>query len=233
MWRSISARTPALRSAARGEPGVEVPEPFFRHPHVREQDLHRRPVRVPALDELHRRDADPLLVDLRRRARHRAGDRAAHVRPVLAHRREEHPDAIVEDRIDQRNVVQVGAAEVRIVGDHDVARRKIGAEPLQRRLHRPGQRDDVRADVLGLRHDLATGIEQPAREVARLVDGHRARGTEHRGAHLAHDGNEALGDDFEGDRIDAGHVGGSPAGLEDHAGVLRTGSKDLTYPAVM
>ena len=68
--------------------------------------------------------------------------------------------------------------------------------------HRPRQRNDVPGIVLGNRNCIAARIHDHAGEVARLVEHRRIRHAGERGAHLAHDGDETLLDDLQGDRID-------------------------------
>src|SRR5262249_14926147 len=125
-----------------------------------------------------------------------------HVGPVLADGRKEDQAAVLEERIDQRDVVEVRPASIRIVEEDHVARREVVTELRHRGLDGPRQRHHVGADVLGLRHDLRGGVEEPAREVLRLVDRHRPRGPEHRGAHLAHDRDQALRHHLERDGVD-------------------------------
>ena len=73
-----------------------------------------------ALDDLRRAEPEALLEDLGRVHR-RAGVLRADVEPVRARGGEADELAVVEDRPEDRDVVQVGAGEVRVVHDPDVA----------------------------------------------------------------------------------------------------------------
>ena len=208
-----------LRDAAGGEARLEVAEPLVGNAHVGEQEVERGLVHPPAFQDLERRDADALLVDLGRLAGHAAGHHAADVGPVGAHRRKEDQPAIAKDRIDDGHVVEMSAAGIGIVHENDVTRGERGAHLLHRRAHRPRHRHHVRADVLRLGDDLAVRREQPAGEVLGVVDGDRASGAAYRGAHLAHGGDQRLGQDFQRDRIEGGRHGSAPAQDETADGV--------------
>ena len=65
--------------------------------------------------DLDGRDADALLIDLGRLARHAARHHAADIGPMGAHGRKEDQPAVREHRIDDGDVVEVRAAGIRIV----------------------------------------------------------------------------------------------------------------------
>ena len=85
-----------FRDAARRQAGLEIAEPLVGNAHVGEQEIERGLVHPPAFEDLQRRDADALLVDLGRLAGHAAGHHAADVGPVGAHRRKEDQPALAE-----------------------------------------------------------------------------------------------------------------------------------------
>jgi hypothetical protein len=114
------------------------------------------------------------------------------------------PRAVVKHRRDQRDViVQVDAAEVRVVHEDAIARRQA-----LRPIGGDGSRHDVgeRAQVRRLRERLRDGaeltVEERAREIAARLDVGRVRGAAKRRAHLLGDGEERVPDDLEADGID-------------------------------
>ena len=77
-----------------------------------------------------------------------AGDAAADVGPVAVRLRVRDDLALVEDRPHDADVVEVRAADVRVVDREDVARVDVAAERLDHRLAGEVQRADVDGDVL-------------------------------------------------------------------------------------
>ncbi len=199
-----------LRAQAVGRGlGAEVARDLARAAEVRADHREEVAVDLAALHEPHRRDDQPLLVDL---ARHpdAAGSAASHVHVVrdVRHVAEERP--LVEHGGDERDVVQVHAAQVRVVDEDAVA----GGQPLGP-VGRDGLRHDVgeRAQVRGLGEGLGDGaqvaVEERAGEVAAGLDVGRVGGAPERRPHLLGDGEERVADDLEPDGID---VGGEGAG---------------------
>jgi hypothetical protein len=156
------------------------------------------------LDESHRRDDEPLLIDL---ARHPDAARSApahvHVMRDVGHVAQQH--AVVEDRRDERDVVEVDAAQVGIVDQDAVARR----QPLWT-VRADGARHDVRerAEMRRLREGLGDraqlAVEEGAREIATRLDVGGVGGAPQRGPHLLGDGEQRVADDLEADRIGVG-----------------------------
>jgi hypothetical protein len=124
--------------------------------------------------------------------------------------------AVVEDRRDERDVVEVHAAQVGIVDQDTVAgRQRVGAVGLDGARHDVGQRAQMRRLREGLGDRPQFRIEEGTREVAARLDVGRIGRAPQRGAHLLGDGQQRVADDLEADGID---VGGERAGRGRHAG---------------
>ena len=170
-----------LREAALGQPvggqlSVEVAPPLVRVAHVREQDGQQLVV------EAHRREHEPLLVDVGR-ARGEAGRlHAADVGVVRARAGEAAGHAG-----DERDVGEMRAAGEGIVDDVDLAGLRVAGENGGDGL---GHGAEVDGDVLGLDDHAAALVEEGGRAVAPLLDvGREGRADQH-GAHLLRNGAE-------------------------------------------
>ena len=198
----VDPADPPLGDPACTERGVEVALAFLGDPHVGHEQGHRGAVDLPPLEDLDRRDPHPLLVDVGREARVAPRHHAADVHPVGPNRGEdEDVPVLVEDGVDQGHDVQVGAAPVRVVQQHDVARVEVVGEVLEHAAHPPRQGEHVPRMVPGLRDHLSARPEERAREVVEFVDHGRERGADDGRPHLAHDRDETLADHLEGDRV--------------------------------
>jgi hypothetical protein len=174
-------------------------------------------VDLPALHEAHRRDHQPLLVDL---ARHPDAARrsAAHVHVMrdVGHVAEER--AAVEHGGDQRDVVEMHAAQVRVVDQDAVARlQALCAVGSNGPRHDVGQRAQVRGlrERLGDRAQIA--VEEGAREVAAGLDVGGVGGAPQRRPHLLGDGQQGVADDLEANGVDVG-CQGAGRGVGGHDG---------------
>ena len=133
----------ALRQPVGGELGVEVAAPLVRVAHVREQDGQQLVV------EAHRRQHEPLLVDVGR-ARGQAGRlHAADVGVVRARAGE-----AARHAGDERDVGEMRAAGEGVVDDVDLAGLRIAGEDGGDGL---GHGAEVDGDVLGLDDHAAAG----------------------------------------------------------------------------
>jgi len=172
-----------------------------------------------ALHEADGRDDEPLLIDLARHA-DAAGRAAAHVHVVrdVGDVAEQRP--VVEDRRDERDVVQVHAAEIGIVDEDAVARRQpLGAVGLDGARHDVGQRAQVGGLGEGLGDGAQAGVEERAGEVAARLDVGGVGGPPQRGAHLLGDGQERVADHLEADGVDLGGQGArGRSGRGSHGG---------------
>jgi hypothetical protein len=140
-----------LRDVAGGELGAEVAEDTGRHADVLLEQSEQRLIRLAGLVHLHRGNAKPFLVDLRRVRGVRARDASAHVRLVADGRRKGQALALVEDRLEDEHVRDVHAALERVVEAVHVARVHAVAEPGDGRRERVRERREVR----GKRQPLA------------------------------------------------------------------------------
>lgn len=194
---------PGLAGGQRGDLGVDVGQQHVGVADVQLQQLPQRLVRLAAVVELERRDAQALLVDLRVVESHAAGHAPADVGVVRFRCGVAEQHAVHEDRLHNVDVVQVRAAVVRVIDDVDVTRLHLtgeGAEDLPE--HR---RDGAQGVGLGDRDgdQLALGIAEGAEEVLRVLDELRGAGALEGEGHLVDDGLEVVLDDFHGDRIEA------------------------------
>ncbi len=128
--------------------------------------------------------------------------------------------ARVEHGRDQRDVVEVHAAQVGIVDQDAVARleplRPVGADGPR---HDVGQRAQMRGlgECLGDRAQVA--VEERAREVPAGLDVGGVGGAPQGGAHLLGDGQQGVADDLEANRVDVGGEGaGGGVGRHDQSG---------------
>ena len=192
----------SLADLARRVLGPDVAEHPVRDPHVLLDDAEHGLARHPALVELHRRDAQPLLVHLGRVAGIRAGHAAAHVGLMPDHDGEGFQLVVDEDRQEQEDVRDVHPAVVRIVHHDDVAGVEIARELAQHALHRVGHRAEMLGDGPGLGDEQTVGVAQGRRVVHDVLDDLGARGADDGIGHLVHDGVEGALDDRERDRID-------------------------------
>src|SRR5213592_1110620 len=139
--------------------GADVAEHAHRHAHVLLEQAEERLVRLALVVHLHGRDAQPLLIDLRRVGRIRSGDAPAHVGLVADGRREGEALALEEDRLQHEDVGDVHAAFEGIVQTVHVAR--LHAIPVAR--DRCGQGVGERREVGGQGKSLR---DRPAAAVA-------------------------------------------------------------------
>ena len=187
--------------------GPEVSGDLTRAPEVGADQREDVGIDLAALHEAHGRDDEPLLVDLARHA-DAARRAAAHVDMVgdVGHVTEQH--ALVEDRRDECDVVQVHAAQIGIVDQDAVTRRQplgpVGADGAR---HDVGERAQVRRLGEGLGDRAQLPVEERAREVAPRLDVGGVGRAPQRGAHLLGDGEQRVADDLEADGIDVGGQG--------------------------
>jgi hypothetical protein len=185
--------------------GHHVADDLVRQADIRAEHLHQSLVQPAALDEFHRRYYYAFLVDLRRLRRPAAGHAAADVHPVarVGHQREQPP--VDEMRGDHLHVLEVAAAEIRVVDDPDVAfveaALRLGDldEVLDRELH-VGEEDRQAVAALGDRF-AGDWMKDAVGAVVRLGDDRRERGVDEMEVHLVADLLEAALDHGESDRI--------------------------------
>ncbi len=165
----------ALRaSPARRELRLEVARRRVGVPDVRPDQVPQAAAPATGLDEEHRREDQPLLVELGVLGVLRAGRGPADVDVVGDRARVADQPAAHVNRGEDLEVGQVRAAQVGVVGQRGVARpeRAEGVEhPGERELHQP----ELGRDHLRVGDHPTASVEEPAREVEHLADDRRER----------------------------------------------------------
>ena len=159
------------------------------------------------LHQLHRRDDHPFLVDFPESAHTRRGPTAdVHVVGQIGEIAVNL--ALVVERRDHHDVVQVSAAGIGVVGHQVIPRAEVLNPVLQ---HRLAHRSDHRAEVVGLAEGLGDGakipIEEAAREITAGLNVGGVGATPQRRRHLLRGLEQAVPDDLELDRIDLHGIG--------------------------
>ena len=188
----------ALAGANRGELGAEVAERAFRHADVHRDDVDQLPVELARALQLQDRNLQPLGVDVGGDALQRAAD----IEPVRHAAGEPDQLALVVDRQAQRDVVEVAAGDIGVVGDQDVAGLDpVGAEMRELGLERLGHAADEHRQAQPDRDRLALRGEQPDGEVERLVDDHVVGGAHEVGLHLLGHRHDPVAHQLGGHRV--------------------------------
>jgi hypothetical protein len=207
-----------------GDLRLEIADAVAGDAHVGEQHRPEVLVDVARLDDAHGREAQAFLDDVVRNGR-AAGSRAADIRPMHPARGEADEGAVRENARQQRHVRQVRSAGVGIVAQHGIAGAPggggVACEDSPRRMrHGP----EVHRNVVALRHDVAIGIEQGAREIGGQAQQGRERCAHDRRLHFLADGVESAAHHLEGDGVgfeDAHLSAPGPCELASFAGLLR------------
>ena len=229
-----------LGEPERGNLAAHVAQHLVRNPHRLLDDAKERAVGLAPLVELERRNAQPLLVDLRAVAR----VAPRHPTPdigVMTHCTgigDERP--VREDGLEHEDVGEVAAPFVGVVVDEDVA----GKDPalvvfdagLQRGRHSP----HVNRLAEALADELSVGTEEPGREVVAEPHDGRARGADQSDRHRIRDAGKGVVDDLElrriagteaGGRAGAGHVRSSGGARPASVGCRTDGPGAVPAPA--
>jgi len=201
-----------LASGQCGGLGLDVADALVGNADVGQDDGENLLVHLALLEELHRRQAQPLLLDLGGAGGEAAGHHAADVGPVAGVGEPGEDLALVEERLYEPHVHQMGAAEVGVVDDEDVARLHhsciVAFHPLDdgtgRELH--GADEDRQAE-------FALGDQGPVSRVINAVGAVHALGNHRRErrpdesqVHFVTDLDQAVLDDSERDGIEVGHA---------------------------
>ena len=132
-----------------------------------------------------------------------AAENAADIEPMRHAAGERDQLALVKDRQGQRDVVEMAAGEIGIVGDVDVAGTDVfGAEMLDLGLHRLGHAADEHRQPDADGDGLAPWREQAGGEIERLVDDDVVGGAHEVGFHFLGHRNDAVAHDLRDDGID-------------------------------
>ena len=152
-----------------------------------------------AVVQFHDRDLQAFGIDVRGHA----AERAADVEPMRHAAGEADQGSLVEDRQRQRDVIEVAAGEIGVVGDVDVAGLDVLlAEMLDLRLHGLRHAADEHRQADADRNRLALGGEQAGGEIERLVDDDVVGGAHEVGLHFLSHRDDAVAHDLGDDRID-------------------------------
>ncbi len=166
---------------------------------VGEQAPGLRLAETAVLDEQPVVEEDALLVDGAAARGHGAGGDAADL-GVVAARGDVEQDPLtlrVEDRGDDGDVGEMGAAVVRVVDGVRVTRPHAGAAPADDLLDAGAHRSQVDGDVRGVGDEVAVRVEERAGEVEAFLDVDGLGGGLQSGAHLFGDRHEEVVEDFE------------------------------------
>ena len=155
----------------------------------------------PGVVHLHGRDAEPLLVDLRRVRRVGARHAPAHVGLVADGRGERQPLALVEDGLQDEHVGDVHPALERIVQAVDVARPHAVAEAGDRRRQRVGERGQMGGQGQALRDGPPLAVAEGGRVVHVVLEHAGVRRAQHGQGHLVGDRQQRVLEQLEPDRI--------------------------------
>ena len=151
-----------------GHAGVEIAERHIRQAHVGSDEVDDVRQGLAGLVDAHGGQLQAFLVNLGGVCRPAAGRHAADFGPVALVGREGHQLASMDDRADQADVAEVGAAAgIGVIGGEDVSSAHVGgAKLVQNRAH--GKRQDAGearhalglGDQLGLRRQQGAGVIQ-------------------------------------------------------------------------
>ena len=189
---------PLLAHRRRSAERHDVRHGGLRRAGVARQDGEQRAVQLAGVVELHRRKADPLLVDRANLDAHRPECPAADIEQVPELAREADELVPVEDRAQDEHVRRVrdrSAAEVRVVLNDHVAGPELLVEVLEERGQVGTELPDEHAPV-------PVGDERV--RVVRLADHGRDRRSEHDRIHLVPHHSQRVLDDLERDRVHCG-----------------------------
>ncbi len=202
-------RQPGLAHHQRRRLRLDVADALVGHADVRADDGVDLRIQLAPLEEAHGRQAQPLLLDRRGGGREAAGHRAAGVGPVPGVGQPAPDPAVAIERPGEAHIHQVGAAQIGIVDDVDVAGRGLGGPALADHLDQRGGRilhgaDEDRQAPGALRDQRAVLRRiDPVRAVVRLGDHRREGGAREGQVHLVADLLQAGLDDRQGDRVEA------------------------------
>ena len=200
-----------LGDVAGGKLRAHVAEHAHRQANVLLQYAKEGLVRLAGVVHLDGRDAKPFLEDLGRVRCVRAGHPAAHVGLVADGRRESHPSAFVEDRLEDEHVGKMHSAFEGIVQRVDVARPHPVAVAPDRGGERIGERGQVAGQGQSLRHRPALRVAEGRRVVHVVLEHAGVRGPQDSEGHLVGDGQQRVLEQLEADGI--GEPGGHRSDL--------------------
>ena len=169
-----------------------------RQPHVHLDHLDQRLVDHAAIVILHDRDLQAFRKDVGAHAANQAAD----IEPMRHAAGEADQRVALEDRQRQRDVVEMAAGEIGVVGDVDVAGLDaLAAEMADLRLHGLGHAADEHRQPDADRDAFAFRREQAGGEIERLVDDGVVGGAHEVGFHFLSHRDDAVAHDLRDDGI--------------------------------
>ena len=196
----------ALRDLARRELGAEIAEHLDGDADVALDQAPQGIVAHPPVEQPHRRDAQPLLVDLGRVRRVRARDPAAHVGLVRGAARERDALPVHEHRLEHEDVGQVHPALERVVEHEDVAFAHFVVVVGEHRGERGRHRAEVHGQREALRDHVPARVGHGRGEIHVVPQHPGVGGAAHGHRHLVRGREERVLEQLEIDRIDVvGH----------------------------
>ena len=203
-----------LGRPARGDLRQDVALALVRAPHVGADHVELLAVGAGGGEEAERRNPQALLPGVGGARDIAAGHGAADVRPVGEARREGDDPAFGEDRADRLHVRQVVAADLGQVQEPDIAGlQPVVRHPLQELAHGEAHDPHVHGDVAALGNEVAVGIGERRREIARLAQQRRARRAHDHERHLLRRRRQRVADDLQGDRVHGAAHGPAPVAM--------------------
>ncbi len=177
----------------------------MRNAHIHADDVDEILVDHARILVFQQRDLQPFGIDVAARAAQRAAD----IEPMRHAAGKPRQHALMEHRHGQRDVVEMAAGGIGVVGDEDVARRHlVEPEMPDLLLHRLGHAANEHRQAEPDRHRLALRREQPGREIQRLIDDDVVCRAHEIGLHLAGNGDDRIAHDLGDDGIGGGGGGG-------------------------
>ena len=217
----------ALGDLAGRELGAQIAEHLDGDAYVALDQAPQGLVALPAVEQLHRRDPQPLLVDLGRVRRVRAGDPAPDVSLVRGAARERDALAVHEHRLEHEDVGQVHPALEGVVQGVDVALAHVVVVAVEDRGKGGPHRAEVHRQGEALGDDAAPGVGDRGREVHVVAQHPGIGGAAYGHRHLVGGGEQGVLEELEVDRIDMGRRGtdvgrhGTPRGGHGRRGMGR------------
>ena len=185
-----------------GDLGPQVAGHLLGGPHVGQDHLPEAGMDLSPRDQLHHGEDDSLLVDLPKGS-DAGGSSAPHVHVVAAVAQVAHQLPPVEERGDEKDVVQVARLPVRVVDHQHVARLQVpGAVFPDRPRDQAADGDEMRRLAEGLGHHPAPGVHEGAGIVEPGLDVGREGAALNGDRHLLGGLHQRVSNHLEEDRIE-------------------------------
>ena len=192
--------------AAGGDLGLHITDDDIGIAGIAADDTPQSPHLFSARNDFFVGEADPLLVDINGIGTPAARGLAAYIRPVGNGRRECQQSAPEKHRHVHRNVGDMVARGIGIVGDDDIPLGKaVDTIHINARTDRVRQRPDKHGHTRRFRPGFAAGRDNREAEVLHVIKQWIVSGAHQGGTHFPGRGNDAVADDFSSDDIQIRH----------------------------